>query len=133
MAVVVDPQPVVAAVKAAVEALGVAFGDAQKPTALAGRPYVVAWFDAGTVDDRSLLSRDGWSIVGTFHSVGLTPEAARIAARAVRTAVLGLHRTVIGGRGVLMPENLSSLPLQRDDDVNPPIFDQIDEWQIRTS
>lgn len=133
MAVIVNPQPVIAAIKAAVEGAGFAFGDSRKPAVVGTKPWVVAWFDAGIVEDRTMRSRDGWSMVGTFHSVGLTPEAARIAARAVRNAVLGLHLAVIDGRTVQMPENLSSLPMQRDDDVDPPIFDQVDEWRIRTT
>jgi hypothetical protein len=133
MPTIVNPQPVILAVKAAVEAAGVAFGDAKKPAVLAGRPWVLAWFDAGTVGDRSMVSRDGWATVGTFHSYGLTPESSRIAARAVRAAVLGLHRTTIDGRVVQMPVNLTSLPMQVDYDVDPPLFDVVDEWQIRTS
>jgi hypothetical protein len=126
MPTVVDPQPLVLAVKAAVEAAGVAFGDGAKPVVTGSRPWVVAWFDAGQVDDRSLRSRDGWSMVGTFHCLGLTPESARIAARALRGALLGLHLASVGGRTVQMPENVTSLPLQRNDDVNPPLFDVID-------
>jgi hypothetical protein len=34
---------------------------------------------------------------------------------------------------VLMPEQLTSLPLQRDDDLNPPLFDAVSEWRIRTT
>ena len=130
---VVDPQPLISAIKAAVESRGVAFGDGRKPTALGTKPWVVAWFDSGVVDNRSMASRDGWSMVGTFHSYGLTVESARIANRALRNAVLDLHGATVGGRTVHMPEHLTSLPMQRDDDTDPPLFDVIDEWRIRTS
>jgi hypothetical protein len=93
----------------------------------------VGWFDAGTIDNRSLRSRDGWVCVATFHSFGLTPESARIANRVIRGVVLALHRTVIGGRTVQMPENLVSVPMSRDDDADPAQFLQIDEWRIRAA
>jgi hypothetical protein len=32
-----------------------------------------------------------------------------------------------------MPEQLTSLPLQRDDKLSPPLFDAICEWRFRTS
>lgn len=129
-----NAQPLVQAIKTAVESAGIPFGDAHRPVITdPNSPWVVGWFDAGMVDDRSMKFRDGWSLVGTFHSLGRTPHAARIAAKAVRTAILGLHLSAIDGRTVLMPENLTSLPMQRDDDEQPPLFDVIDEWRIRTT
>lgn len=126
-------QPLVAAISAGLTAAGVAFGDGKKPTVAAGKPWVVGWFDAGTVDNRSLRSRDGWVCVGTFHSFGLTPESARIANRALRSVVLGLHLTTVGGRVVQMPENLVAVPMSRDDDADPAVFLLIDEWRIRVA
>ena len=130
---VVDARPVVAAIKAAVTAGGVAFGDGKKPTVDDGDPYVVAFFDSGTVDDRSLVSRDGWSITGTFHCSGLTPDASRIATRRLREAVLGLWGATIDGRTVRMPVQLVGRPMDRDDDADPSLFIQVDEWRIRLS
>lgn len=129
---VATAQPVIDAVKAALTAVGVAFGDGVKPSTATTR-YIVAWFDAGTVEDRSLRSRDGFSVVGTFHCYGQTPEAARFAYKALTTALLGLHRQAVGDRVALMPEQLTALPLQRDDALNPPLFDAISEWRIRTA
>jgi hypothetical protein len=125
-------QPVIDALRTALAADGVAFGDGAKPKTATTR-YVVAWIDAGTVDDWSLLSRDGFSLVGTFHCYGETPEAARFANSKLTAAVLALAGQVLGGRMALMPENLTSLPLQRDDDLNPPLFDAVSEWRIRTT
>jgi hypothetical protein len=130
---VVSAQPLVAAIKAAVEAQGVPLGDGRKPADVGNEPWVVAWFDAGTVSDRTLRSRDGWSVVGVFRCCGLSPEAARVASRALRTALLGLHRATVDGRVLLMPENLASPPMTRDDDVSPPLFVQVDEWRFRTT
>jgi hypothetical protein len=129
---VATAQPVIDALKAALQTAGVTLGDGVKPVGATSR-YIVAWFDAGTIDDRSLASRDGFSLVGTFHCYGSTPEAARFASQALTAAVLGLHRQQIGGRAVLMPEQLTSLPLQRDDNLNPPLFDAVSEWRFRTS
>lgn len=135
MTAVIDAQPFVTAVAAALAAgpSPVSFADSAKPASVGTRPYVVGFFDSGTVEDRSLLSRDGWSTVGTFHCVGLSPEASRIAVRKLRAAILGMHRQVIAGRQVLMPEHLTAVPMQRDDDADPTLFIQIDEWRIRTS
>lgn len=127
--------PIVAAVKAAVEsggASGVPFGDGVMPSNATTR-YIVAWFDPGRVDDRTLRSRDGWSAVGTFHCYGLTPDAARFANDKLTVAILGLHLQTVGGRVLLMPEQVSTVPLQRDDDADPPVFDAISEWRFRTS
>ncbi len=125
-------QPVVDALKAAVESAGVAFGDGVKPSAATTR-YVVAWFDAGRVEDSSLQSRDGWSAVGTFHCYGQTPQAARYAGQVLTMAVLSLRGATVGDRVLLMPEQVSVVPLQRDDNLSPALFDAISEWRFRTS
>lgn len=124
--------PLVAALKIAVETAGVAFGDGKKPAAATTR-YIVAWFDGGRVTDRSLRSRDGWSVTGTFHCYGQTPDAARHADAVLRAAVLGLHGATAGDRVLLMPEQVSTVPLQRDDNLSPALFDVISEWRFATS
>lgn len=130
---VVDSHPVVAAIGSAVTTGGVAFGDGKKPANVGSKPYVVAFFDAGTVTDRSLASRDGWELYCSFQCAGLSPEAVRIAIRKVRAAVLGLRRQVLGGRLILMPTHEYGAPMSREDDADPTLFIQIDEWRIRTS
>lgn len=129
----VNPQPLIDAIKAAVELLGVRFGDGKEPARNGTLPWIVAWFDAGTYTARSLLGGDGWSTVGVFHCCGLTPASARIAVRRLSTALYGLHSTDIGGRTVHMPQQLSATPLDRDDDADPPVFVQVVEWRLRTS
>ena len=130
---VVDAQPLIDAIKTAVTAAGVAIAEGRKPTVVAGKPYIVAFFDAGSVEDRSLRSRDGWSMVGSFQCAGLIPESARFAARKLRAAVLGLHGQTFAGRTLQLPSHLGPLPMQRDDDADPPLFIQIDEWRLRLS
>ena len=127
--------PLIAALKAAVEAggaSGVPFGDGKKPATATTR-YIVAWFDGGRVEDRSLRSRDGWSAVGTFHCYGQTPDAARYANQKLTAAVLSLFGQAVGDRVLLMPEQVSTVPLQRDDDADPAMFDVISEWRFRAS
>ena len=124
-----------AALKTAVEsggAAGVPFGDGKKPANATTR-YIVAWFDGGRVEDSSLRSRDGWSATGTFHSYGQTPDAARFADAKLTASILGLVGSEVGGRLLWMPEQVSSVPLQRDDNLNPPLFDVISEWRFRAS
>lgn len=125
-------QPIVAALQQALDTSHVALGDGEKPKAASTR-YIVGWFEAGSVTDRTMASRDGFSAVATFHCYGQTPDAARFAYAALTTAVLGLFGQTIDGRRLLMPEQLTSLPLQRDDDLNPPLFDAICEWRFRTT
>lgn len=126
-------QPIVSAVKTAVESRGVLFGDGGKPANVGTKPWIVAWPDGGTYSSRSLRGGDGWSMVLTAHCVGLTPESARIAAAKLSGALYSLFLTTVDGRQVQFPEQLSALPLQRDDDSDPPLFVQIVEWRLRTS
>lgn len=121
-----------AALEAALATKSVAFGNGKKPAGATTR-YIVAWFDAGTVTDVSLRSRDGFSQVGTFHCYGQTVEAAQFAYEALTAAVLGLHLAVIDGRVVQMPEQLTARPIDRDDNLTPSLFDAVCEWRFRTS
>ena len=130
---VVDPQPLVAALAAAMAAQGIAYAEGKKPTVTAGSPYIVGWFDSGTVENRSLMSRDGWSTVVTLQSYGNSPESVRVAVRKGRAAVLALYGQAVAGRTVQLPSQSPPPPMQRDDDVQPPLFWQSDEWRIRTA
>lgn len=130
---VVDAQPLVAALTAAMATQGIAFAEGKKPTVTAGDPYIVGWFDSGVIEDRSMRSRDGWSTAVVLQSYGASPESVRIAVRQGRAAVLSLNGVVVGGRTVLMPSHSDPPPMQRDDDADPPIWWLSDEWRIRTS
>lgn len=128
---VVNAQPLIDAIEAAVTAAGVAFDVGRKPANATTR-YIVAWPDGGLVDNRTLRSRDGWSTVIVFQCYGLTPEAVSYAVRTLRAVALALHgQVVVGGRTLLMPEHLGGSSLSRDDDADPPLFMQADEWRIR--
>lgn len=130
---VVNAQPLIDAVKAAVAAGGSAGVPTEVGRKPAGAPtrWVVLWPDAGTVEDRSMRSRDGWSLVLPCQCYGLSPEAALYAVRKLRAAILSLHGTVVGGRTVLMPTHAASSQLDRDDAADPPLWMQYDEWRIR--
>lgn len=128
---VVDARPVVDAIEAALLAGGVVFGDSVKPANVGTKPYVVGFFDAGTITDQTMKSRDGWSIVGSFHCSGLSPDSARFAVIKLRAAILGLQGQTIGGRTVLKPTHEVGRPMDRDDDADPPLFIQFDEWRLR--
>lgn len=132
-AIVVDAQPLIDAIKAGVTAAGVAFAEGKKPQGVGNKPYIVAFFDSGTIGDRSLRSRDGFSVYGSFQCAGLTPESARFAVRKLRAVVLALGGTTVGDRTVQLPTHEIALPMSRDDDADPPLFVQIDEWRFRLS
>ncbi|WP_143018732.1 hypothetical protein [Geodermatophilus sp. DSM 45219] len=128
-----DAQPLINAVEAAVTSHGFLIGDGEKPEDVTDRPYIVAWWDAGRITDRTLRSRDGFRVSAIFHSVGQSPEAVRIAVKALRTAILGLNGAQVGGWKVQTPSHHPAIPLARDDDKNPPIWTQADEWHFRLS
>lgn len=130
---VVDAQPLVDAITAAVTAQGVAIGDGEKPTVATGLPWVVAWAGGGLVDDRSMRFRDGFTLTVPFQVFGLDPDSVRWAVRKLRAALLGLHLTVVDGRTVQMPVNEPPPPMSRDDDADPPLWMQYDEWRFRTT
>lgn len=128
----VDARPLVAALEAAITGQGVAYGDGEKPTATAGHAYVVGWPDSGTVDDRSLKSRDGFSLLAPLQVYGFDPDSVRWAVGKVRAAMFGLHGTTVAGRTVQMPSHFAG-PLSRDDDADPPIWMQYEEFRLRLS
>lgn len=128
---VVDAQPLADALAAAMTAEGIAYAEGRKPTVAAGRPYVVGWFDQGVIGDQTMRFRDGWSMVVVLQSYGLSPDSVRVAVRKARAAVLGLAGDAVAGRVVQMPTHQASPPMQRDDDVDPPLWWQADEWRIR--
>jgi hypothetical protein len=127
---VVDSSPLITAVKAAIT--GVALGEGKKPTVGPNLPYVVAWFDAGTVTNRSLRSRAGFEFTGVFQCYGTSPDSVRFAVRKVREGVAPLGGVTAGGRTLRVPSHSSTVPMDRDDDVQPPIWWQTDVWTFRT-
>jgi hypothetical protein len=131
---VVDPAPLIAAVRDSVTAQNVAVAVGRRPGNVGPRmPWVVMWPDGGMVTDRSLLSRDGFELVAPFQCYGLEPESAIVAVRKVRTAMESLTGQVVAGRTILAPSHTAPPVLSRDDDADPPLFMYYDEWRIRTT
>lgn len=130
---ILSPQPLVDAVIAAVQARGVPFGDGTVPTRDGTKPWIVGWFDAGTHDDDSLRGNDGWSVILTAHCLGLSAEAARIAAAHLAVALRNVYGTTVDGRIVHAPEQITALPVSRDDTTTPAQWDAVVEWRLRTS
>lgn len=130
---ILSSQPLVDAVIANVQARGVPFGDGKVPTRDGTKPWVVGWFDSGTTDDDSLRGADGWFIDLTAHCLGLSAEAARVAAAHLTIALRELYGTVVSGRVVHRPEQLTALPVARDDTQSPAQWDAVVEWRLRTS
>lgn len=122
-----------AAVKTALTTAGVPTGVGVKPAPDGTKPYVVIWPDGGVRSAWTMKANDGSAEVWVCHCYGLTEDSASVALAKLTTAVYGLHRQVIGGRLVQFPEQISAVPLQRDDDVNPPLFDLTVEWRLSTS
>jgi dienelactone hydrolase len=132
IAPVLNVNPLVAAIDAAVTAAGVPFGDSNRPgDVVAGKPYVVGYCDGGQITDESLRSRDGVTVGCVFHSYGLSPDSVRIGRKALLVAVFGLGGTVVDGWTVHVPVHEAPVPMDRDDNVNPPLYWQTDEVTIR--
>ena len=130
---VVDAQPFADAIKAALTAQDIAHAEGKKPAVAAGVPYIVWWLDPGTVTDRSLRSRDGFSLSLVLQHYGNSMDAVRIAVRRGRAAVFSLAGQTAGDRVFLMPSHGSPPPPDRDDKVSPPIWWQTDDWRLPTS
>lgn len=121
------------AVATSLTAAGIAVGVGKQPANVGTKPFVVIWPDGGMQSPVTMKANDGLSEAWVCHCYGLTEESAAVALRKLREVVYGLHRQIIGGRMVQYPEQLSALPLSRDDDVVPPLYDLAVEWRISTS
>lgn len=126
-------QPLVDAVLSAARQQGLQIGDGSVPPRDGTKPWIVAWFDAGTIGPRTLSSRDAWTVTLTAHCLGLSAEAARLAAAKLAGAVQSLYRQTVGGQLVQCPEQISAMPVSRDDSANPAQYDATVEWRFRTS
>lgn len=125
-------QPVINAILAAARQQGVPIGDSVMPTREGTKPWIVAWFDAGALGPHTMTSQT-WTVTLTAHCLGLSAEAARIAAAKLATALQSLHRQIVGGQLIQWPEQTTALPVSRDDDANPVQYDATVEWRLRTS
>lgn len=119
-----DIKPHLDAVTAALTAGGLVVGDGVAPPAASIPPngvYVVLYADPGQSVRESLADQRTDFVLGfQLTCVGPTAEKARWAAQRVRMA---LHAPLtVAGRKAWRPEELGGPPVQRDDDVSPPVF-----------
>lgn len=131
---VLDINPLIAAIDAAVTARGVPFGDSNRPSDLIqDQPYVVAFNDGGRITDQSLVSRDGMRVSIVFQTYAWSPDAVRIGRRKAIEAFFGLAGTTVGGWYVHLPVHNASMAIEREDKLSPPLFWQSDDFGVRLS
>lgn len=134
MAAQVDINPLVAALDAACTSRGVPFGDSNRPDDLVtDDPYVVCHTDSGLLTDKSLLGRDGVTVTLVLHSYAWSPQGVRAGRRKVLEALYSVVGSVLGGWKVNVPVHLEALPIEREDQLNPPLYWQTDNFSVRLS
>jgi hypothetical protein len=119
-----DIKPHVDAITAALVAAGLAVGDGGAPPA-ASIPstgiYVAMYADPGQSLPESLAdSRTDFALAFQITCVGPTAEKCRWATQRARQALHG--QLIVAGRTSWRPEELGGPPIQRDDDVSPPLY-----------
>ncbi|MEW5658354.1 hypothetical protein ABGT92_23910 [Streptomyces cinereoruber] len=119
-----DIKPHLDAVVAALTAGGLVVGDGAAPPAASipqNGVYVVLYADPGRSMRESLADKRTDFLLGfQLTCVAPTAEKARWAAQRARMA---LHAPLtVAGRAAWRPEELGGPPVQRDDDVSPPLF-----------
>jgi len=105
----------------------------RQPTRVGTKPWVVAWPDAGTVYSATMKWNDGEDLTITFRHYGLTPESAAFATKRVRTACLAQLHSTADGRQVWSVEQLTAVPLDREDETDPPAYVYADEYRFRST
>jgi hypothetical protein len=124
---------VTALTAAVVAAVDFPVGVGVQPTRDGTKPFAVIYPDAGVRSALTMKANDGTDETWIIHHFGLTPESAAVAVAKLTAAIYALYRLTVGGRTVHYPEQLSALPLSRDDTATPPLFDLAVEWRLRTS
>jgi hypothetical protein len=117
-----DIKPHFDAVASALTGAGLAVGDGgAPPTIPATGIYVALYFDPGQSISESLADqRNDFAATFQVTAVGPTAEKCRWAAQRIRMA---LHAPLpVAGRSAWRPEELGGPPIQRDDDVSPPLY-----------
>ncbi|MFD8577148.1 hypothetical protein ACFV1H_17680 [Streptomyces virginiae] len=117
-----DIKPHLDAVKAALAGVGLAVGDGGRPAVVPSTGiYAALYFDPGQSVRESLADlRTDFTMAFQVTYVGPTAEKALWAAQKGREA---LHaQLTVAGRTAWRPEELGGPPLDRDDDVSPPLY-----------
>lgn len=128
-----DIKPHVDAVVAALANAGLTVGDGVAPaTVPTNGIYVVVHFDPGQALPESLAdARTDFALSFQVTCVGPTPEKCRWATQRTRMA---LHAPLaVAGRTAWRPEELGGPPIQRDDDVSPPLYYLPVQYRLQTT
>ena len=121
MTTVPDLKPHMDAVTAALLSVGLTVGQGgapdPKPT---NQRYAALYFDPGTVQRESLAdARTDFEVTFQVTCVGPTAEQCLWVAQKVRVALF--PRLAVAGRATWRAEDLGGPPVQRDDEVSPPL------------
>jgi hypothetical protein len=130
---VVDAQPFADAIKSAMQAQTIAYARGQEACRGGWIPLRRGLAGSGHGDRLVPAGRDGWSLVVVLQCYGLAPDSVRVAVRKSRAAMFSLAGTTVGGRLIGLPMHVTPPPMQRDDDADPPIWWQSDEWHLPTT
>lgn len=117
-----DIKPHLDAITAALAGAGLAVGQGGAPSPVpASSIYVALYLDPGQSLRESLAdARTDFAVLFQVTCVGPTQEKCLWAAQKTRTA---LHTPLaVAGRAAWRPEELGGPPVQRDDDVSPPLY-----------
>jgi hypothetical protein len=96
-------------------------------------PCVVIYPDPGMDESSSLIPNQDVVVYVPLHAIGLGPEQALWLMDKVR-ARLSRATPVVTGRSVHpMWQEQAPRPLDRDDDVQPPLYSSFAEYGIRSS
>ena len=117
-----DIKPHIDAVFAALVGAGLTVGDGVAPASVPSTGiYVVVYFDPGQALSESLAdARTDFALSFQVTCVGTTPEKCRWATQRTRVALNA--SLAVAGRAAWRPEELGGPPIQRDDDVSPPLY-----------
>ncbi|MFD5675615.1 hypothetical protein [Streptomyces sp. NPDC127040] len=128
-----DIKPHVDAIHAALVAAGLAVGDGVAPAAIPSTGiYAVLYCDPGQSLTESLADERTDFVLGfQVTVVGPTPEKVRWASQRVRA---GLHGALtVAGRRPWRPEEQGGPPIQRDEDVSPPLWYLPIQYELKST
>lgn len=101
------------------------------PTGVAA-PLVVLYPDPGDVARARISGKRSLTLRVFVHAVGAGPEQALWVGDQARKALLGTPPAVPGRTVYPLAQTLGGMPLSRDDDVQPPLFVQVTEYEMRS-
>ncbi|MFF2522234.1 hypothetical protein [Streptomyces liangshanensis] len=117
-----DIGPHIEAVTAVLTGRGLVVGEGGAPNPIPAKGmYVALYFDPGQVGSESLADRRTNLALG-FQATCVGPTAVKClwVAQQLRVALFG--PLTVAGRATWRPEELGGPPVQRDDDVSPPVY-----------